>query len=162
MKNEVVQAEIAMHEGDAAIVRGDVPGEPVDQVFHRPYPFQFRRPVLGAPPVVLPPEVVAGTAKVRQPHGARIDPVQVRKDADHRVVNPAPFRPVQFRQGSGPEDTAVAIFHDVKHRADDVTVLAKMQHVRNGYVSAGQRRHYPVFPVHGVRGFEQFAGRLAP
>jgi hypothetical protein len=80
----------------------------------------------------------------------------------HLVVDGGAIMVGKIGQGGIPEDTAIDKLHDIEHAADNTVVIAEHQHLRYRHFGVGQGAHDPVFPVHGVGGLKQLAGRLAP
>ena len=68
---------------------------------------------------------------------------------------------VQFGKIQLPEDTALDIFHDEKHRADDFFVLAEHMRARDREVGSIECADDGELAVHGVGGLQQFARRFS-
>ena len=124
VENHVVDAPIAMHQRDAAVVGGNIGAKPGDQRVHVRIGRRRAGSVLLAPARELPGEVIARLAEVAEIGLCDVDGVQTRQRRVHRVVDRgAKFRRLA-RQRRVPKNPPLDERHKVKGRADDALVFA--------------------------------------
>ena len=159
VEDEVVEAEVAVHDADLRFVAGagrNVLRQPFDQPVHFLDRLGDRRQVLLAPAADLALEIVARLAVVGQPHGIHVHAVQGGDDAVHLVVESAAPGRRHAGQRLVPEHAAVHEFHDVEGAADDGLVGAQQVHLRHRHAAAGECLHDAELAVHRVRRRQQF------
>lgn len=103
--------------------------------------------ILFGPAGDLTLEIVAGAAEVLQPHGDRIDAVQLGQRVDHGLIGGATFTCRQFGQGAVPEGAPLDQLHHIEGRADDGVVLTQGQRRRHGKAGRMQGADQPVFAI---------------
>jgi hypothetical protein len=143
VEHQVVQAEVAVHDGHAAFVaRWPACGRAaIHQLVHLGDGLGDGGHVLLAPAADLALEVVAALAVVARPCG-KLHAVQRRDHAVHLVVDGGALGRRHAGQGLVPQHAAFHELHDVEGAADDGFVLAQRIHVRHGHVGAGQAAHH--------------------
>ncbi len=144
--------------------RRDIVRQPFDQPVHGFHPagdvdildIAFR------PAPDLAGEVIARLAEITKAQGFRIEAVQPGKGIAHRIEMGAPILRRHIGEGAVPDDPAFHAIHHIEPGADDAFISAQAKgagHRESCRVKGGD---HPIFPIHGVRRFQQLPGRFAP
>ena len=105
--------------------------------------------------------IVARLAEVGQPDRGDVDLVQLGKHTVHLVIELPALDTVDLRNRGIPEDASVTELHDVKHRADDVAILAQVVGPGDRDFGVRKRLEDTKLAVDGMRRFQEFPGGLA-
>ena len=144
VEQQVVEPEVAMHDGDQAFVARagrDVGGQPLHQAVHLGDGLGDGGGVLFAPAAYLAFKVVAGFAVVGQAAFGELHLVQCGDHAVHFVVNLAALRFAHAGQGLVPEHAAFDKLHHIKGAAYHGLVFAEAIHLRHRHIGALQALH---------------------
>ena len=158
MEHEVVQAEVAVHDGCAAVVaRGgrDVLGQPGNELIHLGDRLGDGGLVLAAPAADPALEVVPGLAVVGQAQRGKVHTVKGGNDAVHLVVDGGALGLVHAGQGLLPQHAALDEVHQVKGAADDGLVLTQAVHAGHWHLGGSQGLHDAELAFYGVRRRQQ-------
>ncbi len=90
------------------LIRGQVRGQPRDQLFHRLDAFELRGAVLPGPAIDLPRDETFVAAEIREADRRRIDGMDGRDHAIHLVVDGAAFGGLELLQRGRPENASRA------------------------------------------------------
>ncbi len=143
-----------------AIVFRHVGFQPRDQAVDVLVPLDLAGDILFGPAGCLALEIVARLAVVPETDNFHIDGMKRRQRAVHGVIDAAPRIGIHFGQCRVPEDASVQMLHDEERPANRGIVFRQREHFWHRHVGSGQRFHHPVFPVHRMSGFQQFARRF--
>jgi hypothetical protein len=161
-EDEVVDAEIAVHQRHLAVVGRAAPLEPGTERVHGGDIVGGAVAVLLAPARELAREVVAGLAVVGQAHGARVERMDGGEHAHDLLVPRAPLGGIELGQRRIPMDATVDVAHEIEHRPDHAVVAAQVDRLRHRDAAAVQRLEHAELAVDRVRRGQELAGRFPP
>ena len=159
MKDHVFQTEISV--GDSCfVVRGQMFGQPLHEVFHGRQVVGFTGLILFGPASHLAFHIPADLAVALQPDGPKIDLMEFGHDIDHGLVNLAAFRGCQFGQFIATKNPAIHKIHDIEVHPDDAGVLAQDMGFRDRHIGFPQSGNNPELTVNRVGRGQEFARRF--
>ena len=121
----------------------------------------FGELVLLGPAADLTCAIIGRLAEIPKPDGNRILGVEIGKSVDHRVVDFFPLGRCIVGQRAVPETAPVGETHDEELRTDNFRIFAQAVCLGHGEAGGLEGMHHRVFPVHGMRTWQQLAERLA-
>ena len=161
-EHQVVDAEVAVHQGHAAVVGGAALSKRRHQRVHVGDRLDFTGAVLVGPPVDLAGEIIAGFAVVAQADRRRVQRMQGGQRGDDRFVVRRALVRRHVRQRGIPVHLAGHEGHQVEDRTDHRFIGAQVQRLGHRHRAAVQRLQHAELAIHGMRRGQQLPRRLAP
>ncbi len=151
MKEQVVQAEVAVHKA-GLVFRRKMARKPVRQGCQRRIAVRTGFFALARPAAHLPCDVVSAFAIVGEAYLVIVHPMQGGDHAIHFPINRRAFCARQAGQRLVEHHPALQELHDVEGAAQDRRILAVEEEPRDGYFAALQGTHHAIFAVNGMGG----------
>ena len=160
-EDDVVEPVVAVHHA-RRLARRQMRRQPGDQPLHVLDRLRSRRRGIASTSARPGARHNSRRGRNRTSRSRRIERMQPRDGRVHGVVDGRALGRIGRRHLRLPEHAALDIGHDEERRADDALVGAIEHRLGDREVLGGKRADDAVLAVHGMRGGQQLARRLAP